>query len=171
MKTNFLFSTIAMILISFSSTAYTQGLNEKTLEELLDARDVLYEEYKIYESTNSSFWGTKSKRDLRNIIDTLKEIIRKDTEIIKAVRVASIERQSQVNRMKGHAESRVNELESENKSLKRRLALQQKSIREIEEQLEELQKARSQNHILWLIIIISVAGNFWLVKNKIKAKF
>ncbi len=63
---------------------------EDKLSRLMGEREQLILEYQYYSGQNSNFWGKQSKKDLLNIIDTLKEIIRKDSELIAATKEASV---------------------------------------------------------------------------------
>ncbi|MBD1396230.1 hypothetical protein H9Q13_03550 [Pontibacter sp. JH31] len=65
------------------------------LTRLMSDREQLILEYQYYSQQNSNFWGKQSKKDLLNIIDTLKEIIRKDSELIAAVKEASVRKIAQ----------------------------------------------------------------------------
>jgi hypothetical protein len=62
------------------------GLNAQTrLDSLLDERKILHKDYHILKGQKNSFWGSQSKGDLKNIINTLKDIINKDDEIIREI--------------------------------------------------------------------------------------
>jgi CRISPR/Cas system-associated endoribonuclease Cas2 len=63
---------------------------EDKMSRLMGEREQLILEYQYYSGQNSNFWGKQSKKDLLNIIDTLKEIIRKDSELIGAIKEASV---------------------------------------------------------------------------------
>lgn len=63
---------------------------EDKLSRLMGEREQLILQYQYYNQQNSNFWGKQSKKDLLNVIDTLKEIIRKDSELIGAVKEASV---------------------------------------------------------------------------------
>jgi CRISPR/Cas system-associated endoribonuclease Cas2 len=69
-----------------------QQQREDKVARLMNEREQLILEYQYYSGQNSNFWGKQSKKDLLNIIDTLKEIIRKDSELIGAVKEASVRR-------------------------------------------------------------------------------
>jgi hypothetical protein len=61
-------------------------LNAQTrLDTLLEERKVLHKDYHILKGQKSSFWGSQSKNDLKNIINTLKDIINKDDEMIREI--------------------------------------------------------------------------------------
>jgi CRISPR/Cas system-associated endoribonuclease Cas2 len=81
MKKNFL-ALLCLLLFSIPPT-----FAQDNMAKLLQERDKLYEAYEHYENQNSSLFGKKSKKDLLNIINTLKEIIQKDSEIIREVRL------------------------------------------------------------------------------------
>lgn len=68
---------------------------DEKLTSLMSEREQLILEYQYYSQQNSNFWGKQSKKDLLNIIDTLKEIIRKDSELIAAVKEASVRKIAQ----------------------------------------------------------------------------
>ncbi|WP_242928094.1 hypothetical protein [Pontibacter vulgaris] len=65
---------------------------DERLTHLLSEREQLIMEYQFYNQQNSNFWGKKSKKDLLSIIETLKKIINKDSELIAAIKVASIKK-------------------------------------------------------------------------------
>jgi CRISPR/Cas system-associated endoribonuclease Cas2 len=69
---------------------------EEKLPILLEEREQLTLEYEFYNKQNSNFWGKKSKKDLLQIIQTLKNIINKDSEIIREINTASLRKQAQV---------------------------------------------------------------------------
>lgn len=68
---------------------------DEKLTLLMSEREQLILEYQYYSQQNSNFWGKQSKKDLLNIINTLKEIIRKDSELIAAVKEASVRKIAQ----------------------------------------------------------------------------
>lgn len=72
--------------------AQAQQAKVDKLARLMSDREQLVLEYQYLSQQNSNFWGKKSKKDLMKIIDTLKEIIRKDSELIAAVKEASIKK-------------------------------------------------------------------------------
>ncbi|TXK45781.1 hypothetical protein FVR03_11855, partial [Pontibacter qinzhouensis] len=80
---------IAMLFFCMSLSGVKAQQNER-LAALMEEREQLVMEYQFYNQQNSNFWGKKSKADLMNIIETLKKIINKDSELISAVKAASI---------------------------------------------------------------------------------
>jgi chromosome segregation ATPase len=63
-----------------------QVANSQGSEKLLQERQALMEQLEEAENQTSSLLGKKSKKDLRNTTEILKDIIQKDTEIIAALR-------------------------------------------------------------------------------------
>ena len=60
------------------------------LTTLLGEREQLILKYQFYNNQNSNFWGKKSKKDLVQIIQTLKNIINKDSEIIREINTMNL---------------------------------------------------------------------------------
>ncbi len=86
---------IFLIIFSFAVTysGFAQSQNpqsQDSLRTLLTQREQLVKDYQFYNAQNSNFWGKKSKKDLLRIIDTLKEIIRKDSEIINTIKTSTL---------------------------------------------------------------------------------
>jgi len=75
-----------------TAEAEKQAQQEDKIARLMSEREQLVLEYQYLNQQNNNFWGNKSKKDLMNIIDTLKELIRKDSELIAAVKEASIKK-------------------------------------------------------------------------------
>ena len=83
------------------------GQDTTRLSQLLAEREKIHQEYTFLNAQNSNFWGKKSKKDLLKIIDTLKEIIRKDSEIIREVNNESLKRQAQITVEKERIQNQV----------------------------------------------------------------
>ncbi|QNF35208.1 hypothetical protein HUW51_21730 [Adhaeribacter swui] len=75
-----------LLVFNFTLLAQTQD----SLRTLLSQREQLVKDYQFYNAQNSNFWGKKSKKDLLRIIDTLKGIIRKDSEIINTIKTTTL---------------------------------------------------------------------------------
>jgi hypothetical protein len=78
-RLRFCFLFIMFTLFIFNSFSQTR------LDTLLEARKILHKDYHILKEQKSSFWGSQSKGDLKNIINNLKDIINKDDEIIREI--------------------------------------------------------------------------------------
>ena len=80
------FLILFSLFVTYSGFAQPQD----SLRTLLINREQLVKDYQFYNAQNSNFWGKKSKKDLLRIIDTLKEIIRKDSEIINTIKISTL---------------------------------------------------------------------------------
>jgi chromosome segregation ATPase len=119
---------------------------EDKISRLMSDREQLVMEYQYLNQQNNSFWGNKSKKDLLSIIDTLKEIIRKDSELIAAVKEASIKKIAattvesersgkQVQIDQRQINDRISGLQSQVSALQNMLKKRERTIKELEEQL------------------------------------
>ncbi|WP_235336750.1 hypothetical protein [Pontibacter korlensis] len=125
----------------------TQGQEEDKLSRLMSEREQLILEYQYYKQQNSSFWGTQSKKDLLNIIETLKKIINKDSELVAAVKENSIRQIAQTkvetNRQgkltvedQRNFEKQISSLKSEVKTLQSTLRKKDKEMADLQSQIK-----------------------------------
>ena len=84
----------------------------ENLTRLLQERAQMIKEYEYYNAQNSNFWGKKSKKDLLNIIDVLKKVINKDSEIIREINQVNLRRQVQIEAARVQAENQRKQIES-----------------------------------------------------------
>ncbi|MDX5437832.1 MAG: hypothetical protein LPK03_11590, partial [Pontibacter sp.] len=96
---------------------------------------------------NSSFWGTQSKKDLLNIIETLKKIINLDSELVAAVKENTI-RQIAQNTVQSKREGKltledqrnfdkqISSLKSEVKTLESTMKKRDREVIDLKSQLE-----------------------------------
>lgn len=126
---------------------------EDKLARLMSEREQLVLEYQFYNQQNSNFWGKKSKSDLLNIIDTLKEIIRKDTELISAVKEASVRKIAESTVQKDRAgkqiqhderliTSQIADLQGQIKTLQSQAKKRERVILDLQEQLKATDDVR-----------------------------
>ena len=95
-------------IIQPAPAALTDNLNR-----LLRERSQMIKEYEFYNAQNSNFWGKKSKKDLLHIIDALKGVINKDSEIIREINSVSLKKQTQVVVAKTQLENQKKRIESQ----------------------------------------------------------
>lgn len=81
------------------------------LNQLLRERAQMIKEYEYYNAQNSNFWGKKSKKDLLNIIEVLKKVINKDSEIIKEINLVNLKKQAEIKAARAQAESQKKQIE------------------------------------------------------------
>lgn len=136
------------------------------LQRLLGERESLVKDYTFYNAQNSNFWGKKSKKDLLNIIETLKGIIKKDTEIIQHVSTLSLQKEAELAVQSQKVETqvlggrlalqdRVHELNQEVASLRNLTKSRQRRIGELEEQLTETRQAKYEHDRIAIIAIVA----------------
>lgn len=146
------FSFLLVFSINSVSNAQTN------LEKLLKERAVLYKDYEFYEKQKSSFWGTKSKKDLKNIIVILRRIIVKDSEIIKEINVQSLQKNAKVLSKTHVSQDWAYELENENNKLKILLKQTTFDYNELRSEMENMESAEKGKNTLLFILIVCVAG-------------
>jgi len=123
----------------------------QSLESLLDERDSLYKKQAHLESRNSTFWGTKSKKDLRKMVENLEEILIKDNAIIAAIKRENYTSRTNIIYKNRDTRSENSKLESDVVKFKR---LNNQKIKQLKEALDELEKAKSQKFNYELIILV-----------------
>ena len=82
-----IFGLSCFLFLSFKLLAQDDEYQRLTKE-----RDELIVEYNYLNAQNSNFWGKKSKKDLLKIVDNLKAIIKKDTELLNNVQASYVKR-------------------------------------------------------------------------------
>lgn len=161
----FLFSTFFFVL-------QLTGFAQDNMSRLLKERDQLYKAYEHYNEQNSSLFGKKSKKDLLNIINTLKEIINKDTEIIREVRLQS----SQVKLQSTQKESsyvnsnreiieRIHSLNDENEKLMAQVKLKTSELYTQQESFKQQADTLNVFKIIAGILTVTVLGLVWYVRR------
>lgn len=143
-----------LLILSLNSVSYAQS----NLEKLLKERTVLYKDYEVYEKQKSSFWGTKSKKDLKNIIVILRRIIVKDSEIIKEINVQSLQKNAKVLSKTQVSQDWAYELENENNKLKILLKQTTFDYNELRGEMENMESAEKGKNTLLFILIVCITG-------------
>lgn len=148
-------SLVFLLIFTFQAS-----FGQTNLDSLLKERSILYKDYEFYEKQKSSFWGTKSKKDLKNIIETLKGIIIKDNEIIKEINVASLQKNAQVVSKTQASLDWAVELENENNKLEILLKKSKFDYNELKGELELLESSEKLKNTMLFVLTIIVAGLF-----------
>ncbi|NEM98833.1 hypothetical protein GXP69_14105 [Pontibacter sp. BT327] len=140
---------------------------EDKISRLMSEREQLVLEYQFLNQQNSNFWGNKSKKDLLSIIDTLKEIIKKDSELIGAVKEASIKKiavttaqtqragkQTVVDQRQINA--RIKGLQDQITALERQIKKRERTIAEHQVQLQEAETKRyGKDKVITVLAVVS----------------
>jgi TolA-binding protein len=137
----------------------------KDLATLLAERDKLYQDYIYYRDQKSSFWGTQSKNDLWLVIDVLKGIITKDTEIVEMVRVQGLRKESSYLGQSRETTDRIYALNAEVESLNTQLGKQRKQLKEAQEELEQAHNSSKSFMILSIFLAVVCAGLFFYIRK------
>jgi phosphoglycerate-specific signal transduction histidine kinase len=152
---------LVLLLFLLSFQTYAQVRPPKDLSTLLTERDKLYKDYVYYRDQKSSFWGTQSKKDLNRVIDVLKEIIAKDTEIVETVRVQGLRKESSLIGQSREITDRIYALNAEVEKLNTQLGQQRKKLKEAQESLEEAENSRFSFMVLSILLGLVSLGLFF----------
>lgn len=130
-----------------------QAQQQDKLTTLMNEREQLVMEYQFYTQQNSNFWGKKSKSDLMSIIETLKKIINTDSDLIAAIKEASIKKVAE-STVESQREgkmtlqdqriisARMADLQSQIKMLQTSIKQRERTIKDLEAQLQDASELR-----------------------------
>ncbi|UOG72800.1 hypothetical protein MTX78_11750 [Hymenobacter tibetensis] len=133
------------------------------LTPLIKERELMVKQYEEANAQRNSLFGNKpSKKDLEEVVDALKGIIRKDTEIVRAVQAATLRRTADVlaenQQVKQEAtvartdqtstRQRFYDLENQISNLQLRDKQRQKKMIELQAAAEEAIEARTSRDML-----------------------
>ncbi|NDK54463.1 hypothetical protein [Pontibacter fetidus] len=160
---------------------------EDKIARLMSEREQLVLEYQYLNQQNNSFWGNKSKKDLLSIVDTLKEIIKKDSELIAAVKEASIKKIAattvetqrtgkQTIADERQINDRIEGLQSQISSLQSQVKKRERTIKDLEVQVNEADEKRyGKDKVITVLAIVAAILLFYAIVlqvrlNKAKSK-
>ena len=160
--------SIIVLITGLLPAVYAQD----NMTRLLKERDELHKAYAHYNEQNSSLFGKKSKKDLLNIINTLKEIINKDTEIIREVRLQSSQakRQSTQNEssfvnLNHEITGRISSLNEEIEVLHAQVKLKNSELLTHQEKFESQEQTLFVFKIITAILAVTILGLAWYVRR------
>lgn len=140
---------------------------EDKLTKLMNEREQLVMEYQYYNQQNSNFWGKKSKNDLLQIIGTLKKIINTDSELIAAVKEATIkqmaastvesQREGKIVREDQRIiDSRISSLQSQIKMLQTQLKKREREMADLNVQVKESSELRyGKDKVISILAVVA----------------
>jgi hypothetical protein len=146
---------------------------EDPLPSLIQQREQLIREYEEASAQRNAFLANKpSKKDLQEVIDALKGIIRKDTEIVQALKAGELRRQANLLAEKQQAvqqatvaqtdqtstKERFYDLENQIANLELRDKQREKKLREAQEAAQEAQSGRTTPQLLALGLALLSLG-------------
>lgn len=137
--------------------AYSQSYNQ-----LIQEREDLLQQLEETESQNSALFGKKSKKDLRNATELMKDIIQKDKEIIAAFKREVNKKESISQEPIEEYNQRIIVLEGENAKLNSIVNQQKKLKVEMDKQIEILKDRvfKYQTTILVTFLVIFVMAMY-----------
>ncbi|KAA9325866.1 hypothetical protein F0P96_19060 [Hymenobacter busanensis] len=148
------------------------------LPPLIQQREQLIREYEAANAQRNAFLANKpSKKDLQEVIDALKGIIRKDTEIVQALKESSLRRTATIVAEKQQAEQqatvattdqtstrqRFYDLENQIQNLQLRDQQREKKLREALATAEEAEAGRTTPQLLATALALLSAGLLWVI--------
>lgn len=168
-------SLFCFILIAFQTTAQDDAYQKLILE-----RQELIKEYEYLNAQNSNFWGKKSKKDLMKIIDNLKAIIKKDSEIINNVQASYVKRNADLTvkteklQTERKADTRmisenIFEMKRQVANLETRDKQRLQKIKELEESLKEVKSAKTEHDMITVFMTLAALGMlFYIIRLRSK---
>ncbi|OON69473.1 hypothetical protein [Hymenobacter sp. CRA2] len=109
------------LLLATTTSAQTPTSPDDALPRLIQERETLIKEYEAANAQRNAFLANKpSKKDLQEVIDALKGIIRKDTEIVQALKASELRRTANIVAQKQQAEQQVTVAQTDQTSTKER---------------------------------------------------
>jgi CRISPR/Cas system-associated endoribonuclease Cas2 len=153
-------------------------------KRLIKEREELIREYNFLNAQNSNFWGKKSKKDLLKIIDNLKAIIKKDSDIINNVQASYVKRNADLTvkteklQTERKADTRnisdnIFEMKRQIANLEGRDQQRLRKISDLEEELKEVRSAKTEHDLI--TVFATLAALFLLIyiirlRGKLAAK-
>ena len=142
---------------------------DDSLRTLLTQREQAIRDYQYYNEQNSNFWGKKSKKDLLRIIDTLKEIIRKDTDIINTIKASTLRQAAAATVQQSRLQEQVKDdqvvitdnlyaLKSQLANLQNLQKVRQRQITELKEEASQVKQRQTTRDFLITLAVVLILG-------------
>ena len=130
------------LLITFFATAQTTGsvpvAEPSPVTRLIQERELLVRQYEAANARRNSLFGNQpSKKDLQEVVEALKGIIRKDTEIVQAVKNDALRRTASIVAEKQQAQQQITVAQTDQSSTRQRFY-------DLENQIQNLQMRDKQ---------------------------
>jgi chromosome segregation ATPase len=167
----FLFAFSCQVALAQTPTAAPAAENE--VSRLIKEREKLVREYEEANAQRNSLFGNKpSKKDLQEVVDALKGIIRKDTEVVRAVQASTLRQTAAVVAENQQAKQQVTvattdqssvrqrfyDLQNQIQNLEQREKQREKKLQEAQAAAKEAEEARTSREMIALgLAVLSVA--------------
>lgn len=145
---------------------------------LIKERETLVRQYEEASAQRNSLFGNKpSKKDLEEVVDALKGIIRKDTELVRAVQATALRRTATVVAENQQAKQEITvartdqsstrqrfyDLENQIANLQLRDKQRDKKLQELQATADEANQARTSRELLAAGLAVLCVGLLWYV--------
>jgi hypothetical protein len=166
-----------LLLFVFLSLGFPAlAAQDDSLRVLLMQREQAVRDYQYYNEQNSNIWGKKSKKDLLRIIDTLKEIIRKDTKIINTLKTSTLSRVAESTVQKSRLEEQVKgdrinisnslyELRTQLSNLQNLQKVRQRQINELQTEVNQTRQRQTTRDLLIAMAGLMILGLLLYIFN------
>lgn len=170
----------ALLLLSLSAPAQTPAAPAAPdpLTPLIQERGRMVDAYEAANAQRNSLFGNKpSKNDLQEVVDVLKAIIRKDTEIVQALKESSIRRTASIVAEKTQAQQQIvvargdqsmtrerfYDLQNQIQNLQERDRQREARLREYQATAEEAAQGRTTRELLAVALAVLSAALLWYI--------
>lgn len=137
-------STLLMSLLLLTCPLFAQAPTPAPATEvsrLIKERETLVREYEEANAQRNSLFGNKpSKKDLQEVVDALKGIIRKDTEVVRAVQASTLRQTAAVVAENQQAKQQVTVATTDQSSVRQRFYDLQNQIQNLEQREKQREK-------------------------------
>ncbi|MCB2410552.1 hypothetical protein [Hymenobacter lucidus] len=179
---NFLRRALLLLaLLSLGPTGFAQDTTAPAADPitpLIKEREALIRQYEEASAQRNAFLADKpSKKDLQEVVDALKGIIRKDTEIVKALKESTIRRTATIVAEKTQAErqasvaqgdqsvtrERFYDLENQIQNLQTRDKQREKKLQDAQATAQEATEARTSRELIAAALAVLSIGLLWYI--------
>lgn len=172
------------LLITFFATAQTPEpvpvVEPSPVTRLIQERELLVRQYEEANARRNSLFGNQpSKKDLQEVVETLKGIIRKDTEIVQAVKNDALRRTAGIVAEKQQAQQQITvaqtdqsstqqrfyDLENQIQNLEMRDKQREKKLLDAQAEAAEAEQGRTSRELLAVgLALLSAALLFYIFR-------
>ncbi|WP_019949482.1 hypothetical protein [Hymenobacter aerophilus] len=164
---------VLLALAGSAASAQTPAPPDPTIPRLIAERQQLVSQYEAANGQRNAFLANKpSKKDLQEVVDALKGIIRKDTELIQAVQAATLRQTAavvaenqQVKQQvtvaqtdRSSTQQRFHDLENQVLNLQERERQQARKMRDLQATADDATGARTGREVLAAALALLAAG-------------
>jgi hypothetical protein len=154
--------TIILLLLSFEITAQSDILKSKILE-----RTTLYNTWKERLGQKSGLFGNQTKADLDEINEVLKQIIKKDNEILEALETSQKEEYKTLQDKFNNITEQYDKLIIKNNGLQKKL---DEEINYQKQNHSQIKRIEGDRILLGLVTFLASIILFWMFLKNLKLR-